>query len=329
MTPAKADCGFRAPPAPRLHDQYHLHVFVFESVSARTRDLVSEPIAHVLENRSKKLAERVGFEPTVRFPAHTLSKRAPSATRTPLRNGILFYPTNPWPPEIRSAHGTMPVPTPASTRRDHIQICRPPWQILADTRWRRGWDSNPRTPYGVNGFRDRPFQPLRHLSAVRTIGFLAFRSARRMNRTKKLIAGFPVHEYPIGVVRLFLLRRVFCFPETPSLKPDAPRNRNDVRNIPPTSVFLLFFPAAPSAVIPGNYKQTPAGRKLDSPEFPVDFFRWLPGVLLQLDPGVSPLPVDRLPRGRNRFFWPARRDSPAADPAPRSIVPQGCIAPIP
>ena len=26
---------------------------------------------------SAKLAERVGFEPTVRFPAHTLSKRAP------------------------------------------------------------------------------------------------------------------------------------------------------------------------------------------------------------------------------------------------------------
>jgi len=24
-----------------------------------------------------KMAERVGFEPTVRFPAHTLSKRAP------------------------------------------------------------------------------------------------------------------------------------------------------------------------------------------------------------------------------------------------------------
>ena len=31
------------------------------------------------------MAERVGFEPTVRFPPHTLSKRAPSATRTPLR----------------------------------------------------------------------------------------------------------------------------------------------------------------------------------------------------------------------------------------------------
>jgi hypothetical protein len=31
------------------------------------------------------LAERVGFEPTSRFLVNTLSKRAPSATRTPLR----------------------------------------------------------------------------------------------------------------------------------------------------------------------------------------------------------------------------------------------------
>ena|GEM_PF-1646866 len=31
------------------------------------------------------LAERVGFEPTSPFLANTLSKRAPSATRTPLR----------------------------------------------------------------------------------------------------------------------------------------------------------------------------------------------------------------------------------------------------
>src|SRR3954464_4670725 len=30
------------------------------------------------------LAERVGFEPTVEFPLHTLSKRAPSTTRTSL-----------------------------------------------------------------------------------------------------------------------------------------------------------------------------------------------------------------------------------------------------
>src|SRR5438552_12148235 len=31
------------------------------------------------------LAERVGFEPTIRFPVYTLSKRAPSATRPSLR----------------------------------------------------------------------------------------------------------------------------------------------------------------------------------------------------------------------------------------------------
>ena len=31
-------------------------------------------------------------------------------------------------------------------------------------KWRRGWDSNPRYPYGYNGFRDRPDRPLRHLS---------------------------------------------------------------------------------------------------------------------------------------------------------------------
>ena len=33
------------------------------------------------------LAEREGFEPSIRFPAYTLSKRAPSATRPPLRQG--------------------------------------------------------------------------------------------------------------------------------------------------------------------------------------------------------------------------------------------------
>src|ERR1044071_2590750 len=31
-----------------------------------------------------KMAEGVGFEPTLRFPVNTLSKRAPSATRPPL-----------------------------------------------------------------------------------------------------------------------------------------------------------------------------------------------------------------------------------------------------
>ena len=32
-------------------------------------------------------------------------------------------------------------------------------------KWRRGWDSNPRMACTINGFRDRPVRPLRHLSA--------------------------------------------------------------------------------------------------------------------------------------------------------------------
>ena len=37
------------------------------------------------EHRSRLLAEREGFEPSRRFPAYTLSRRAPSTTRPPLR----------------------------------------------------------------------------------------------------------------------------------------------------------------------------------------------------------------------------------------------------
>ena len=33
---------------------------------------------------NRRLAEREGFEPSVGFPLHTLSKRAPSTTRTSL-----------------------------------------------------------------------------------------------------------------------------------------------------------------------------------------------------------------------------------------------------
>jgi hypothetical protein len=42
-----------------------------------------------LRNYRKKLTERAGFEPAVRQAAHTLSKRAPSATRTPLHKSLL------------------------------------------------------------------------------------------------------------------------------------------------------------------------------------------------------------------------------------------------
>jgi hypothetical protein len=41
------------------------------------------------------VAEGVGFEPTLRFPVNTLSKRAPSATRPPLRTALPGRRTHP------------------------------------------------------------------------------------------------------------------------------------------------------------------------------------------------------------------------------------------
>ena len=37
------------------------------------------------------MAEREGFEPLVRLPAHVISNHAPSATRSPLRNKINLH----------------------------------------------------------------------------------------------------------------------------------------------------------------------------------------------------------------------------------------------
>jgi hypothetical protein len=38
--------------------------------------------------RENRLAERVGFEPTLEFPLNTLSKRAPSTTRPSLLGSL-------------------------------------------------------------------------------------------------------------------------------------------------------------------------------------------------------------------------------------------------
>ncbi len=46
-------------------------------------------------------------------------------------------------------------------RRTRRRACR----AYARVSWRRGRDSNPRGAYAPNGFRDRPIQPLSHLSA--------------------------------------------------------------------------------------------------------------------------------------------------------------------
>src|SRR6266581_9195211 len=42
----------------------------------------------------------------------------------------------------------------------------PDLRATSSPRWRRGWDSNPRYPVGHSGFRDRPIQPLSHLSSL-------------------------------------------------------------------------------------------------------------------------------------------------------------------
>jgi hypothetical protein len=47
------------------------------------------------ENKREILAERVGFEPTVRFPARSLSRRVLSTAQSPLRGGRRLYFSRP------------------------------------------------------------------------------------------------------------------------------------------------------------------------------------------------------------------------------------------
>ena len=44
------------------------------------------------------------------------------------------------------------------------------------TVWRRGWDSNPRDPFGPNGFQDRRSQPLSYPSETKLFGHCTLRS---------------------------------------------------------------------------------------------------------------------------------------------------------
>ena len=45
----------------------------------------------------------------------------------------------------------------------------PPMSERSERDWRRGRDSNPRTPFEVNGFQDRRLKPLGHLSGEGSI----------------------------------------------------------------------------------------------------------------------------------------------------------------
>jgi hypothetical protein len=63
------------------------HIKVRGNCGIRIQRLLAKVFVVMSKASCSLLAERMGFEPTVRLPAHTLSKRAPSTTRTPLLKG--------------------------------------------------------------------------------------------------------------------------------------------------------------------------------------------------------------------------------------------------
>jgi hypothetical protein len=83
--------GFAGLPCARPDHQRDVHhpaptrsdAAAYRSESARA---MTRP--HLAVSVPRGLAERPGFEPGVEFPPHTLSRRAPSTTRTPLRMAI-------------------------------------------------------------------------------------------------------------------------------------------------------------------------------------------------------------------------------------------------
>ena len=151
--------------------------------------------------------EREGFEPSVPLRVHATSNRAPSAARSSLQVGPRYYIDAPekaavetsveyvaYSPERggfgsrrsrpgsssnppRPSSGDLRIALPPSGRRG-ARFESPDERMVGH--FPREGDSNPRNPYGFNGFRDRPIQPLSHLSkAMRLRGFEppTFRSA--------------------------------------------------------------------------------------------------------------------------------------------------------
>src|SRR5882672_9261548 len=78
----RAGCRARSP----THGRMSLGLLRSRSDPVRTLPSpTSGPeIGRAPREPGRRLAERAGFEPAMPLPTHTLSKRAPSATRTPL-----------------------------------------------------------------------------------------------------------------------------------------------------------------------------------------------------------------------------------------------------
>ena len=70
-------------PSPEGVSSLACHPKLFASVGQPTS--AKATVGTLRASPERRVAERVGFEPTVEFPLHTLSKRAPSTTRTSLR----------------------------------------------------------------------------------------------------------------------------------------------------------------------------------------------------------------------------------------------------
>jgi hypothetical protein len=120
-----------------------------------------QPIAYDLEINAEGVTERVGFEPTVPLRVHTPSKRAPSTTRSSLletTDGLKAFAYC-----LRTSWGRS-APTRTGMYERTPRKHGPPGGPRTKNGSRREWDSNPRSPDGLNGFRDRPIRPLSHLS---------------------------------------------------------------------------------------------------------------------------------------------------------------------
>src|SRR6266446_7464946 len=112
------------------------------------------------------LAERVGFEPTERFPVHSISSAANSTTLAPLQH--CRFPI---------AHRRLvPVNELRFIEKGQSEITN--WQSAMF--WRRGWDLNPRWSFPHSGFRDRCTKPLCDLSAIKAKG----KSKKGKNKNK-------------------------------------------------------------------------------------------------------------------------------------------------
>jgi hypothetical protein len=123
------------------------------------------------------MAERVGFEPTERFPAHSISSAANSTTLAPLPEKLPIADF-----QLLILKNRFNAQSKEIGNRKSAML------------WRRGWDLNPRWSFPHSGFRDRCTKPLCDLSAkefrISDFGFtfrvsaLFFKSAIRNSQSQ-------------------------------------------------------------------------------------------------------------------------------------------------